>query len=198
MKIDPDNITNYNLNQEELEHVILFWVCAAGKNGHTSAKALDNFLNYWKKELKLSSPFEIIKKIINENFGLAHSLKEFGIGCFNCKSITFKELAFSSIDLKKCDISELERIKGIGNKTSRCFLIHSRPNQRLAGLDRHILYYLKELGISDVVNTPSGKKYREIEEKFLKLVDASGKTVSEFDLEIWKKYRKKNDERKVG
>lgn len=42
--IDPTNITDYNLSKEKLEEVILFWVCAAGKNGVTATKSLERTL----------------------------------------------------------------------------------------------------------------------------------------------------------
>jgi hypothetical protein len=42
--INPTNITNYNLTTAELEEHLLFWVCAAGKNGVVAASNLDKFL----------------------------------------------------------------------------------------------------------------------------------------------------------
>ena len=115
-------------------------------------------------------------------------MKQCGIGCFNNKAITFNQLAFSNIDLMNCSVEELEKIKGIGMKTSRCFVIHSRKNANYAGLDTHILKYLRSLGHDVPLSTPSGKKYVEIEKIFLSLVEKSGKTLSEFDLSIWKEF----------
>lgn len=94
----------------------------------------------------------------------------------------------NELNLKSCSVDDLENIYGIGPKTARCFLIHSRPNMRFAGLDTHILKYLRGLGYEVPKTTPTGKKYKEIEQIFLNLVDKSGKSVAEFDLEIWRKY----------
>jgi thermostable 8-oxoguanine DNA glycosylase len=186
-KVDPDNITDFYLDDDQLELNILFWIFAAGKNGHTASKCLNNFLSFYNNETKQDSPFNIIKKINK----LPESLKSFGVGCYNNKSRTIKDLIDRNLDLKKCNVEDLENIWGMGSKTSRCFLIHSRKNQNFAGLDRHILRYLKEIG-HDVPNqTPNKKQYLKIEKIFIELARNMNKTISELDLEIWKKYRMK-------
>ena len=178
--IDPNNITNYNLNKPQLEEVLLFWVCAAGKTAKTAAKNLDSLL----RSINGKTPFLAIKNTKD----LPEKLKSYGIGCYNHKAKTFIQLANSELNLKSCSVDDLENIYGIGPKTARCFLIHSRPNMRFAGLDTHILKYLRGLGYEVPKTTPIGKKYKEIEQILLNLVDKSGKSVAEFDLEIWRKY----------
>lgn len=185
--IDPTNITNYNLTNDQLEEHILFWVCAAGKNGVVAAKCLDDLLSTLKGMIIGNTPFELIKNEPN----LAYWMRECGIGCHNIKSKTFKALASSNINLKTCTVSDLEAIKGIGPKTARCFLIHSRPNQKLAGLDRHILSYLSDLGYKVPKSTPTKNKYKQIEQWFIQEADKVGKSVAVLDLEIWNKYRSK-------
>lgn len=183
----------------ELEEHLLFWVCAAGKNGVTSAKCLDWFLEHASiadgqlPEEDKRSPFAKIKDLdtnLPKN-NLMSTMMVSGIGCYNAKSKTFRELAKSDINLKTCTVDDLESISGIGPKTARCFLIHSRPNQKLAGLDVHILRFLADKGYDVPKNTPSGKRYKKIEQFFIKEAELSGKSVADFDLEIWKEYRKK-------
>jgi hypothetical protein len=210
MMIDPIKITNFNLNDAELEEHILFWVCAAGKNGVTAAKCLDNFNKLsrkyiiddirldtylWRKpkfynlyDIKNASMFDLIKSIKHSE--LPRFMASAGIGCFNQKARTFLELAESNLNLKTCSVDDLEKIKGIGPKTSRCFIMHSRPNQRLAGLDVHILRFLKDKGYNVPKATPTGKKYKIIEQWFLKEADAADMDTADFDLMIWNKYRK--------
>lgn len=187
--IDPFDITKYDLNNSELEEYLIFWVFAAGKKATTAARSLDDFLLFWRKKTGKTNPFAVVKHVGNK---LPSELKRFGVGCFNNKAITLKQLADSGLDLKKCTLTDLEKIKGIGKKTSRCFLIHSRRNQRCAGIDTHVLKYLKSLGYEVPKSTPAGKKYDQIESIFLKLVDESGLTLPEFDLKIWTKYAKGN------
>lgn len=190
--IDPTNITNCNASTPQLQELILFWVCAAGKNGVTAAKCLDNLLQSWREVMddKFAIPFDVINYIL-QNGDLACEMKRFGIGCYNNKSKTFKYLVYSNLDLKSCGVEDLESIPGIGPKTARCFLIHSRKNQNYAGLDTHILKFLRDKGYDVPKSTPSGKRYAYLEEVFLNLAADSGVSVAEFDLKIWNEYRLK-------
>ena len=192
--IDAKKITNFKATDHELEELILFWILAAGKNGVTSAKCLDNFLTSWQTafgEMRLS-PFEIIEKVDKKQI-LPHELKRFGIGCFNRKAQYFRNIIYANLNLRTCTVEELENINGIGAKTARCFLIHSRKNQRFAALDTHVLKFLKDKGHEVPKSTPAkrSKKYYELEKIFLNYVKESGKTVAEFDLNLWNYYREK-------
>jgi thermostable 8-oxoguanine DNA glycosylase len=184
-KIDPDNVTKFDATFEELELQILFWICAAGKNGHTSARCLNDFLSYFCKKNNKISPFEIIASVDN----LPFELKRFGIGCYNNKAKTISELLGRKLNLKTCSLEQLENIWGMGPKTARCFLIHSRRYQKLAGLDRHILRFLKDNGYEVPKNSPNKKQYAELEKIFLGIAEKTNKTISELDLEIWKNKR---------
>lgn len=183
--VDPTKITNYNLDQQQLEEVVLFWVCAAGKNGVTAARSLDNLLSKWRCLGR--SAFQIVRKLVAMH-DLPQEMKLAGIGCYNNKAKTFNALAHSGLNLKDCSLDCLESIPGIGPKTARCFLLHSRPNQQYAGLDTHILSFMRDCGISAPRSTPSGKKYRNLENQFLQIVKMSKKTVADLDLIIWNVY----------
>lgn len=191
--IDPVNITNFNLNRYRLEETLLFWVCAAGKNALSSARALDRFLTSIDGHKR---PFESIWSVC-DRFGfpkLPLLMKKAGIGCYNQKAMTFWQLADSELNLKTCSVSDLEQIKGIGRKTSRCFVMHSRANARCAGLDTHILHFLADQGYVVPKATPSSQKeYLRLENAFLKLADKSGLSPADYDLHIWKVYSGRND-----
>lgn len=188
--IDPSNITNYNLSGSELEEHLLFWICAAGKNGTTAARCLDKFLKSFRG---LDTPFNTVFRV-HSLYGLPETLKSFGIGCYNHKARSFYEVSVAGLrgelDLKTCTTDDLEKIYGIGMKTSRCFILHSRKDARVAGLDTHILKHLRACGVKDVPKTtPSSKKeYKRLENEFLKMVEDSGKSVAEYDLMVWNKY----------
>lgn len=186
--VDPNDITNFNCNKFELQLVILFWICAAGKKASTSAKLLENLMLHGKKTFNKCEPFEIIRSFGEQ---LPSVLKSHGFGCFNNKAKSMLDLVNKNLDLHNCTVEDLESVRGIGCKTARCFILHSRPNCRFAGLDTHVLKYMKEQGINVPKSTPTGKKYLELEKKFLELADNSGKSLAEFDLEIWKSYSSK-------
>ena len=192
--IDPTNITNFNLSDTELEERILFWVCAAGKNGTTAAKCLDKLLKNISGPYD-SSPMAVIFRA-NSLFNLSLMMKDAGIGCYNNKSKTFVELSKAvlnrKLNLKTCTTEELETIYGIGMKTSRCFIIHSRANSNYAGIDTHMLKNLRAHGIPDVpLSTPTNKKlYKKLELEVLKLAEQNNMSATDYDLMIWNKYKK--------
>jgi thermostable 8-oxoguanine DNA glycosylase len=193
--IDPINITKFDNTKEQLEEVLLFWVLAAGKNATTACRCLDNLLINIHNKFNINPyrPFECLGKF--EKSELADLLKSHGIGCYNNKSKTIYELVNSNLDLQECSAEDLEKIYGIGMKTSRCFIIHSRKDASYAGLDVHILHFLKDLGYNVPNQTPIRKQYLEIEKIFLDIVRKSDMSVAEYDLMIWNKYsgRNKND-----
>lgn len=199
--IDPFNITDYNRTSTQLEEFLMFCVSVPGHNAKTTAAALDDFLGEDR-----STPFELIRTLTDGpsirqddesllGFGIRSVLdfrrlriavQESGIGCYTRVARSFWELAYSGLDLADCSVEDLEVIYGIGKKTSRFFEVHSRANARHAILDVHILRYLKSLGHNVPDHTPSGPAYDRIEQLFLAEADKSGRSVAEFDLNIWR------------
>lgn len=178
--IDPTKITNYKRTQEELEQFLIFCVCVAGKNAQRTAKAVDILLDG-----QIGTPFERIRKMIKHNI-LIDGLRKSGIGQYTRLSKCLTEMINVDIDLKKVTIEELESIHGIGPKTSRFFVLHSRKSQKVAVLDTHILKYLSKKGYNVPKATPSGRRYKEIEQVFLEMAKKLNTTPSKLDLEIWK------------
>jgi len=189
--IDPEKVTNFNQTNKQLEEFILFWVCAAGKNGRTAARCLDKFLKHTAAMYLNNTPFNAIVTT-HALFDLPQTLKHCGIECFTNKAKTFYELACKSIkgelNLRTCSVTDLESIYGIGPKTARCFALHSRENAQVAGLDTHMLKHLKSLGYDVPKSTPTGKKYLTLEKHVLSLAKGAGMTPAEYDLAIWNKY----------
>ncbi len=188
--IDPSNITNCNLTDSALEAHIFFWVTAAGKNGRTAARCLEALLGALTYNNR--SPFTTIKDVYESNIPhpLSECMRNFGIGCYNLKSKTFYDLATSGLDLRTCSTEDLEKIKGIGPKTARCFILHSRKGARLSGLDTHMLKHLREMGIENVPkSTPSSKKkYMILEQEVLRLADEAKMSAADYDLKVWRHY----------
>ena len=192
--IDPSNITNFNLSTNELEEVLLWWVCAAGKNAITASRCIENFLLDIHDNKKYFTPFKSILKI-NKN-DLPELLKNYGIGCYNNKAKAFWQLANSGLDLRTCSNEDLEKIHGIGMKTSRCFIIHSRKNANCAGLDTHVLKFIRMVGIEAPKSTPTKKEYLRLEKEFLAIVKKSKMSVAEIDLLIWNYFSKNKNVKK--
>lgn len=183
--VDPKNITKFDCSERELQVLLLFWICAAGKKATTAARNLERLLLHGSDIFGSNEPFEIIRRF---GANLAESMRAHGIGCYNNKSKSMLDLVGKNLNLRICSVSDLESVRGIGPKTARCFLMHSRRDARFAGLDTHALKYMRDQGLDVPKSTPSGKKYLELEKKFLEMADRSGKTLAEFDLEIWRHY----------
>ncbi len=200
--IDPTKITNYNLNQYELEEMILFWLMVAGKNAKTTSRLLERFLQYlhwhyeqpgnnFKEDYKTPQlrPFEMIRTYVRDHpHHLETLLQNTGFGCYSIKAKGIKQLVHSNLDLQNCTVNDLEKICCIGPKTARCFIMHSREDARLAGLDTHVLKWLRELGYQVPKGTPAGRAYIRLERLFLEICDLLGKKPAVLDLEIWNAY----------
>ena len=178
--IDPNNITKYDQSEEELEEFLTFWVFAAGKMSASAAKHTETLRQRYGTQAIISSVSHY------SHAYLSNMLKEIGTGCYTQKAAAL--LGAASLNLSTCTLDDLESVKGIGPKTARAFLLHSRRNQRLAIIDTHILKFLRTK-YNAPSTTPTGKRYLQCEEWFLKECDAAGREPVEFDLEIWKRFK---------
>ena len=189
-KINPKKITDFNRTKADLELFAVFAVCVAGKGSQQTADKVNEHFRDVQTPTKQLTPFETIKSLIGANI-FGGYLQHARFGQYKRIYRALRDLAESSIDLKTCTVEDLEAIHGIGPKTSRFIIMHSRPNQRLATLDTHILRWMRDQGIETPKATPQSKKlYKELEDKFLTLCDKCAILPSQLDLKIWKKYSK--------
>lgn len=184
--IDPSNITNFERTKEELEEFLLFGICVAGKNSDTQAKKLDSFLKNIPHE---GSPFEKIRFLIRNGESLLEDhLRNVKIGKYYLLVPSFEKLALSNIDLKSISRERLEMFPGIGPKTSRFFILHSREDVNVACLDTHILKWMRDIGYQAPKSTPSGNEYLRLEKNFLQEATERNIHPAVLDLEIWNYY----------
>lgn len=182
--VDPAEVIRFDRPVPELQLQWLFTGVVAGKKASTQARLLDKFLTGLPSVS--AYPFERIRRSAMRG-ELFDALKASGLGQYN-KLHRFMVESLD-LDLRTCTVERLEQIHGCGPKTARMFLMFTRPNQRYAALDTHVLKHLREHGVDCPRSTPpAGPRYRELELKFLELADASGMSVAEYDLAVWKKY----------
>ena len=184
--VNLDCISNFDADELQLQKSIIFWICVANRPADVVDMALD--IMFSAPDLKrIRMPFDILKVLSEKE--IARRLKEVGIGCYTTKAKGLSQIANSNIDLRNCTADELEEIHGIGMKTSRCFILHSRPNARYAGLDTHILKFLKSEGYDVPQQTPgSKKKYKELEKIFINIADELNLTPAQLDFQVWEYY----------
>lgn len=185
--VDPHQITNYNRSVEELQSFWMFAILAAGKKAVIQARKLAEFLHPIEKTD--ARPFDYLMELKRTN-ALDDVIREHKLGQYSRVSRCFTESM--ELDLKDVSVKDLESIYGVGSKTARFFLLHSRENQEFAVLDTHILKWMRnELGISVPKSTPpAGAKYDELEAIFLNHAKSKNISPADLDLSIWKKYTK--------
>lgn len=187
--VNPDELTNFNRSTEEAQELMLFSVLVANKPAKRTSELLERFLN----SLKGNSPFDKVKKLIKQN-KLLEKLQEFRTGQYTRIEKSLRQLVEADLDVRKCSVEDLEKIHGIGPKTARMIVLHSQKDKFYCVLDTHLLKFLRdELKLDAPKTTPSGKKYKELEQKFLDYAKKVGKLPANLDLEIWKRYAHAND-----
>ena len=182
--IDPLHITKFDRSIAELEDLILNAIAFAGKNAVQQSLKMHALLS----DEERVSPFEKIRGW--ERSGtLMKKLQGSKIGKYSLLAKAYSSLALSGIDLRTCDVRELESFHGIGPKTARLFILHSRAGQEYIVLDTHVLKEMRSLGFSVPKSTPSGKTYARLEREYAQHLKSSGITdFASHDLSVWKKY----------
>lgn len=181
--IDPKNITDYTRTDNELQTFWLFCILVAGKNSDTTSRALTRIIN---DLTPWDNPFDGIRKIGYE--GLKDILQKHRTGQYD--RITRAIWQSLDLDLNTCTLDELTKIHGVGPKTARFFLLHSREFCEEIVLDTHILRWMKEkCGIEDVPdNTPQNNtRYNELSAICRDLMEQNypGLSLAKIDLLIW-------------
>lgn len=189
--IDSHNVTDYNRSIEDLQAFWLFGILVAGKNSEVQARKLAQFLE--PADLRNETPFNYIEWLLRQKWNDQSMLLEMmQVNKMGQYTRIFKSFTQSiGLDLEFCTVADLETVHGVGSKTSRFFLLHSRKHQQYAVLDTHILKWMgSELGVDVPKATPSGKRYRKLEETFLDHCEQNGLSPAELDLQIWSRYNK--------
>jgi hypothetical protein len=195
--IDPCNVTNSSRSHAELEEFLLFGIVAAGKNADQQATKLEGFLGG-------RSPFAFIGRSDREG-RLEERLKAVRLGKYTLLVRSFRELAASGIDLRTCTWEELTRFPGIGLKTAKFFVLHTRGGEMHAVLDTHVLGWMRDRWKPASGRPPSvpghtpqdPAAYRFWETVYFGMVaahrHASGNPAAvdwaRFDLDLWKERR---------
>jgi hypothetical protein len=200
--MNPLEVTNFNRTTIQLQEFLLFAMFVAGKNAEIQGEKLGQFIYslilFDYKPWLIDKDFDIFKALRRLTLeGIENLLHNCKSGKYSILSKGISELANSDLDLRTCTVSDLEQITGIGPKTARFFILHSRENARCAALDTHILKHLKAKGVDNVPKaTPQSKKeYDRLEKAFLKIYDnchfAPAIPLAEYDLIIWDFYANK-------
>ena len=188
--VTPERITDFHRTDSELQSFLIFAVAVAGKNADSVAPKVNRMLKDWKTQ-----PFTYLRQ--NRDW-IETIMRDWKMGPYDDRMIPAMN-GIIDLDLRSCTIADLEAIKGIGPKTSRFFMLHSRPDQEMVVLDVHLLRYCKQKFRMKVPkSTPSGKRYLAIEAEAVRRIKRRFPKTSfaEFDLNAWILMRSKGKEKK--
>jgi endonuclease III len=184
MKVNPTQITNFTRTDAELQSFWLFAAFCAGKNSDYASKCLSRLL----AQCSDTTPFEYLGDLGETN--IRNALVASRIGQYS--RLTRFIMESIKLDLRTATLTDLMGIFGIGPKTARFFLVHSRPNCSHAILDTHILKYLRDHGVATAgTQTPTSHTvYIKLEKIFLSIatVEFPMMSVADIDLMLWMKY----------
>jgi thermostable 8-oxoguanine DNA glycosylase len=191
MTIDPKNITNFNRNKLELQAFWIFCILVAGKNSDIASRKLSQLMSRANGDL-----FQYFKDL---GVGLHNFLVANKVGQYN--RITKAIRHSLDLDLVNDSLERLLKVYGVGNKTARFFLLHTRENQNIAVLDVHILNWLRKVSGDDSaieipLSTPQDeKKYKQIESLFFyyKTIYFPNVSTAQADLLIWTEMSGRNN-----
>jgi thermostable 8-oxoguanine DNA glycosylase len=182
LPINPVSVTDYGRDEANLQAFWIFCILVAGKNADTAAKKVSDLLNRFATQ----KPFEYIKRL--GAVALRNTLLASKSGQY--ERITRALMGSTNLDLKTVTPDELDSVYGVGPKTARFFILHTRPLVKVAVLDTHILKWMKSVGVEDVPEaSPTDKDvYEKYERIWLTLYPSHfpNCTPAQADLLIWK------------
>lgn len=180
---DPYKLT-YDRTDRELEEFLVFCMAAAATNAIAATRAVTKLQEAYGP----GSPLEIIRKLKEK---LPEALRACGFRFPESRARNYYAVAVSGINLRTCTVQELEELPGIGPKTSRFFVMHSRPGEAHAVLDVHVMTYLRESGYP-APKRPTAANYLKWQKIFLEHAKSLGITdIASLDLELWSRYRQR-------
>lgn len=188
--VDPTEITDFDRSDKELQEFALFAPSVAGKTAKVQSEKLDKLLQNLKDLYNGNSPYDNIRAAAAEDV-LESEMKNVKLGKYSILVPCFTTLAMIGTRwLKNCSVEDMKHIPGIGDKTARFFIMHTRPNADVATLDTHVLKWMEdELGIETPDGIPSSTNlYKKLEHKFLRAAQKRNRHPAHLDLEIWNKY----------
>jgi len=128
--IDPTNITNFNRTDAELEEFALFAPAVAGKSAKVQAEKLDELLTNLEEMYGEHTPFDLVLKAVTDAT-LEDYMRDVKLGKYSLlvpcyRAMTLVNRSDSEHWLRSVSVEPLKKYPGIGNKTARFFVMHSR------------------------------------------------------------------------
>lgn len=209
--MDVTDVTKFDRNDHDLEEFLLLCMVVAGKVAHIQARKLAAFIDGAHSLAAFcvsrqaprgtpmpTTPFGWLQAIADystvKKKDIRVLLENMKLGQYARLEAALLALLEKKLNLRTCTLEELRAIPGIGPKTARMFVLHTRRDAQHAVLDVHILRFMREeLKMTGVPrNTPpEGPKYAELEKKFIAYAQSIDRPPADLDMEIWNRYARK-------
>lgn len=195
MKIEFDDyyregVDYSTMSEQELQLRLLFSVIVAGKNAKFAKNVLRNMFAKYADDIL---PFQLIRKWV-KNGSLEKHIRSSRSGNYGKMLNCFPLLI--NINPRNASLEDLEKIPGIGPKTSRFYHLWIGKKTVCAAIDVHFLKFLRDLGYKNIPkSTPSGRRYMELEQAILKEATKRNLTPNQLDADVWMAYSTKNQEK---
>ena len=193
--IDPKQVIQFDRSDAELEEFFLFCYAVAGKNADQTAIKVDRLCTMLNNLVMPIPPLQnlILLKNKEHDYTIDKFLRTCKLGKYKSWSRMLLFLRNMDIQnfLRKAQLHHFEEIFGVGPKTARFFLMSTRPDQRYAVLDTHILKWLSNGYRKVPKTTPRGNNYLEWERIAITRMEAikgPNETLADVDLHLWKTY----------
>ena len=215
--IDPLRVTDFNRGDFDLQSFFLFCFAVAGKNAKVQAEKLNNMIDGFQESWVENpiyheeghpipdGPLTHMMDMNSEVFfsgatPLENALRHEKMGKYQSwiKMVNWfnENLHPHMVDgfLRRATLETLLLIPGVGDKTARFFILHSREDEQCIPLDTHVLKFISSKGVPCVPTvTPSKSKYRMWEkiarEMYTCEMRVKGyRNMAETDLAIWKSF----------
>lgn len=177
-------------SSDALEAFLIFAICVAGKNAATTQKKVEEFLRVGLDEGL--SPFEYLA-LLRATGSLGREMRKHGLGKYSTLTKGFAYILDHYSErgyLSRITLTELEQVPGVGPKTSRFFVMYAQDDHHgLAVIDTHILKFLAKYEGLDVPKaTPTGRRYRELEQAFIRAAERREMSSRDLDNVVWQYY----------
>lgn len=176
--ISPTSITNFDRSTRELQVFWLFSIFVAGKNSDIASRKLSQLTGLMPDEMH---PFDWFR--VNS---IRDALEKCKVGQYNRIGKAIQQSL--DLDLKTATLSQLMEVHGVGPKTARFYLLHSRKDCKHAVLDVHILNWIRSQGLYAPTQTPQKTEtYDEFERIFYRLANEHFPNIplANVDLHLW-------------
>ncbi len=181
-----DNITD----RYELQWRLVYAIIVAGKSAAFATNAMAKLFPRRSDGLRYPTPFDTARTwLLKDNF--RDRIVKARTGNYRKLERAVRWLVVADtlgeLSLENATAADLERCPGIGPKTSRFFILWTRPSARHAALDVHVLRWLRNNGHPDApLSTPQSKaKYGHWERVFIDAADRLGVTPAQLDAAVW-------------